>query len=86
MGKAPQRLILAPKENGGTAIIPPQQIFGVVQFGVREKFRARHFPAIRNMAHAFLADDAANIPQQIPKRGAMLDRPCVEIAIVLQRD
>ena len=61
-----------------------QQVLGEVQLRVGEEAGAGHPVAIVEHARALVADDAAEIPDEVPERLAVLDRPGVQRVIVAQ--
>ena len=60
----------------------PQQVLGKIQPRVREEARLPHRAACDHAALALLADDAAEIPDQVPEGAGIADRPGVQRVVV----
>ena len=60
-------------------VVPPKQVLGEVEPRVGEESRARHAVGVDQTALALVADDAAEVPDEVPEGGgSSTDQPCSE--------
>ena len=83
-GQLAGRLVLAPEDDCGAVVGAAQQVLGEIEPGVGKELGAGHLVGIDQDAGALIADHAAKVPDKFPERGALRDRPGMQIAIALQ--
>ena len=77
-GKASPHLVLAAEDDSVTVIAPAEEVLGEIERRLREKPRAGHPVGIDETGSALIADDAGEVPEQVPERRRVLDRPGVQ--------
>ncbi len=78
-------LVLAAEDHGVAAAGRLQQVFREIDFGVGKKLRPGHAVAVDQPALALVADHPVDVPDEVPERAALADRPVMQVAVVLQR-
>ena len=81
-GEATGRSVLAAKDDCIRIVGASEQVLGEVQARIGKEAGAGHPLAIFEKPFALVADDAAEIPDEVPEGGTLVDRPGVQRAVI----
>ena len=76
--------IFAAKDERVGIVVTAKHVLGIVETGVGEEPRSRHLVEVGRAALALLADNRAEVPDEVPEGRGVLDRPAVERIVVCQ--